>query len=79
MDVEIRNRLWKFADDAKLLGGVGTREGIKSIEDDLKELTSWANNKWQIAFNADKCKVMRIEKTNVRRNYVMEGVGLGEF
>jgi retron-type reverse transcriptase len=44
IDEGLKNRIWKFADDAKLVGkSVG---GSKDIEEDLVRLTNWCKE-WQ--------------------------------
>jgi ribonuclease P/MRP protein subunit RPP40 len=63
----IRNEIWKFADDTKLLGSVHSQVGLRR---DLEKLCSWAE-KWQMAFNVEKCKVMHIGKKNSGAKYRM--------
>ena len=45
-----------FADDCKLYGAVND-DGDNTMQIDLKSLESWSR-KWQLPFNAAKCKVM---------------------
>ena len=75
LDENIKNKLLKFADDTKLLGNVGREEGVKEIQEDLLHIEEWAD-KWQMKFNADKCKVMHLGRANARMKYSMDGVAL---
>ncbi len=42
----------------------------KNLQKDLDNLSEWSN-KWQLAFNATKCKVMHIDNQNENKNYYM--------
>ena len=55
----IVNKLLKFADDTKLVGTVSSECEINQLRLDLKQLYDWSVD-WQVLFNADKCKVIRI-------------------
>jgi len=57
-----------FADDAKLLGKTKNYDQIDSMRQDLQKLFEWSN-KWGMAFNAEKCKVMHIGRGNFQANY----------
>ena len=48
-----------FADDCILYSTVAGPEDVGRLQRDLDTLTTW-QNKWQMAFNAQKCYVMRI-------------------
>ena len=48
-----------FADDCILYSAVAGPEDAGRLQRDLDTLTTW-QNKWQMAFNAQKCYVMRI-------------------
>ena len=63
-----------YADDTKSIvqsTTVKTEVSYKSIFD---ELVDWADN-WQLRFNADKCKVLHMEKNNEQRCYKMRKHG----
>jgi len=77
LDEGIKNKLWKFADDTKLLGKSTDPKGVEEIREDLERLGGWAE-KWQMAFNIDKCKVMHIGKKNRGAKYVMGSKELKE-
>jgi hypothetical protein len=46
-----------FADDTKVFNKVNTPSEQMSLQEDLRSLEDWSL-KWQLRFNADKCKVM---------------------
>jgi len=35
IDSDVVNRVWKFADDVKMIGNVGTVEGVREFREDL--------------------------------------------
>ena len=53
----IRNKVFMFADDLKL---VADATNINDISSDLIELENW-EDLWQLRFNASKCKVMHLQ------------------
>ena len=55
-----------FADDCKLYGAVNQ---VNLMQSDLTHMEEWSE-KWQLPFNASKCKVMHLGTNNERRNYV---------
>jgi hypothetical protein len=75
IDEEIKSRLWKFADDLKMLGRVSTEADVDQLRGDIDKLVEWSEE-WQLSFNLDKCKVMHIGSKNQERGYVIEGKGL---
>ena len=77
IDEGIKSRLWKFADDIKIMGGVSSKEDIEQIRRDLRKLYEWSNE-WQLGFNLDKCKVMHIGSKNGKAEYEMGGKVLDE-
>jgi ribonuclease P/MRP protein subunit RPP40 len=70
LDEGIKNKIWKFADDTKLMGKTTEPKGIEELQEDLARLISWSE-KWQMVFNVDKCKVMHIGKKNSGAKYMM--------
>jgi len=46
--------MFKFAHDAKIVGRVGSKEGIDKLKEDLVTLFEWSEN-WQMMFNVSKC------------------------
>jgi hypothetical protein len=73
----IKNRIWKFADDAKLLGRVTNLSEITELREDLDKLYCWSQ-KWQMTFNIDKCKVMHIGSKNQGTKYEMDNKEIKE-
>src|SRR6266516_4247025 len=72
IDEKIVNRFWKFADDSKMLSKVGSEKEINAIKSDLLELVNWSD-RWQMPFNAKKCKVLHMGKSNPSVEYDIKG------
>ena len=70
IDINILNKISKFADDTKLGGGAENLESILSLQTDLDRVVEWAQ-RWQMTFNVEKCKVMHIGKNNPNFQYKM--------
>ena len=70
MPDSIENLIQMFTDDTKLYAQVNNDEDSKSLQEDVNRLEEWAN-KWQIRFNATKCKVMHLGKENLQKPYYM--------
>ena len=64
--------LSKFADDTKVGGIADNQEECAVLQQILDYLVEWAD-KWQMRFNADKCKVIHFGRNNIRHKYVMGG------
>ena len=62
----------KFADDTKLGMNVSQPENIRQLQEDLRKIGEWSE-KWQMPFNANKCKVMHIGYRNPRSEYSLQG------
>jgi len=72
IEVGLRNRVFKFADDIKLVGVANSRDQSSNIQLDLDDLKEWADQ-WQMTFNYDKCKVMHIGSAGETFSYKMGG------
>ena len=73
MPDEVKYNLCKlFADVCKLYGAVNDDE-VNKMQMDLKSLECWSH-KWQLPFNAAKCKVMHFGYSNPKRTYEMNYV-----
>jgi len=59
LEVGIKNTVYKFADDTKVLAQVQSDAERKLLQEDLDKLTEWTK-KWQMSFNTKKCKVMHV-------------------
>ena len=55
--------LQMFADDTKVFLAISNAFDAKHLQSDLIILEKWSE-KWQVTFNAKKCKVMHIGKKN---------------
>ena len=62
----------KFADDTKCGQIIKSASDTKNLQEALNNLVSWAN-KWGMAFNVKKCKVMHVGTENPQAKYTMEG------
>ena len=51
----IRNMVYKFADDTKVLAQVQRDAERKKLQEDLNKLSEWTK-KWQMSFNTKKCR-----------------------
>jgi len=63
LDVDIKNAIFKFADDTKLIGEVGDDKLTDILQEDLNKLMEWSKM-WQMEFNTEKCKVMYFGNNN---------------
>ena len=63
-----------YADDVKVHGPVNNSEDGDKLQKDLDALVNWAGT-GQLCFNADKCKVLHIEKNNEQCCYKMRKHG----
>ena len=77
IDEGLVNRIWKFADDTKVLGRVSNPKEISELRDDAKKLVEWSQ-KWQMEFNVEKCKVMHVGSKNPRVTMDMGGKAMME-
>ena len=63
-----------YADGTKVHGPVNNSEDGNKLQKDLDALVEWADT-WQLRFNADKCKILHMEKNNEKRCYKMRKHG----
>ena len=47
-------------------------EGGEQLQEDLDKSTEWTNQ-WMMEFNVAKCKVLHAGRTNIMKEYTMEG------
>ena len=59
-----------FADDSKVFHTIQSDEDRLSLQEDLNHMVDWSN-KWQLRFNAAKCKVLHIGRSNPKFDYSM--------
>ena len=67
----------KFADDTKIARIVQSEEDARKLQEDIDRMYLWAQ-KWEMAFNTEKCKVIHVGKKNPRYKYKMGGAELAE-
>jgi ribonucleases P/MRP protein subunit RPP40 len=77
IDEGVTSGLLKFADDSKIFGVVASKDDVRNLQGDLKNLCRWSTN-WLTLFNVEKCKVKHIGYNNKRENYKMDGKNLDE-
>ena len=73
----------KFADDTKVGRVVANEEDREELQNEIDNLVNWTE-KWQMEFNASKCKVIHFGTKNPGYSYTMggfapSGVVLGVF
>jgi len=59
-----------FADDTKIYKEISSENDAKSLQTDINSLEKWSE-RWQIKFNASKCKCMHLGKGNPEYCYKM--------
>ena len=67
----VHNHIALFADDAKLFSRISSIEENQDLQHDLVQLQEWAS-KWQLNFNARKCKVLHLGRQNPNYDYHMD-------
>ena len=70
----VHSAIRMFADDTKIFCLVNDKEDRNKLQLDLERLQCWAD-KWQLRFNATKCKVMHLGNSNLKYDYQMEENG----
>ena len=75
--VELITLLLKFADDTKLAQVIRDDESRRTLQEALNALMAWAE-RWGMAFNTAKCKVMHVGRANPRYEYHMGGQPLSK-
>ena len=75
MPDQVSSTIRLFADDALLYRRINTTDDAKILQRDLDALQTW-ENKWQMAFNPDKCEVLRVttkKKHIINASYNIHG------
>ena len=67
-------RIKLFADDCLLYKTINDENDTKILQNDLDKIVKWCNL-WQMSFNIDKCKMLKISKKldNINVNYKIKG------
>ena len=68
----MQSTVLKFADDTKLYTEVTKEEGGEQLQEDLDKCTEWAKQ-CMMEFSVGKCKVLHAGRTNIMKEYTMEG------
>ena len=71
MPENITSTAYMFADDTKVYRNIKTHIDREVLQSDLSRLEDWSR-KWQLRFNADKCKVLHIGRDNEHYEYYMD-------
>ena len=71
-DAALEALVWKFADDTKAAKTIESEEDGKKMQAIVDSLAAWAE-RWGMAFNVKKCKVLHFGRTNPRFKYFMNG------
>ena len=64
--------VWKFADDTKAAKVIDSEEDCQKMQAIINSLAAWAE-KWGMAFNVKKCKVLHVGRTNPKYKYTLNG------
>ena len=64
-----------FADDTKMYRPVPDEDESRRFQMDITSLGNWSH-KWQLPFNATKCKIMHMGNMNQHYTYNMDGNAL---
>ena len=59
IDVDVSSSILIFADEAKLYSNVCTCDDADRLQCDLDKMSEWST-KWQMLFNHDNCKRLRV-------------------
>src|SRR5215813_14392956 len=70
LESTVKSRLSFFADDAKLMRVVNSREEVALLQYDLDSMGEWTK-KWEMSFNIDKCLVMHFGHGNLKAEYTL--------
>ena len=70
MSSVVDSPIYLFADDTKVFSSIASVDDHSERPHDLEQLEKWSE-KWQPRFNANKCKVMHIGRTNTNSDYAM--------
>ena len=59
IDSYVSSKIFKFADDTKIVGVVSSPEGVMQLKQDIVDLYHLSND-WLMLFNTNKCKLMHL-------------------
>ncbi|KAK8727094.1 hypothetical protein OTU49_009939, partial [Cherax quadricarinatus] len=75
LDEGITSDISKFADDTKIGRIIDSNVDVRELQKDLDKLYSWSE-KWQMQFNVDKCKVLKLGSVHNPSTYKLNNVEL---
>ena len=64
LDTGTTSMISKFADDTKMGRVIEAESDRERLQEDLDRLHEWSL-KWQMSFNSEKCKVLRLGRPNL--------------
>ena len=75
--VNIKSHIRLFVDDTLLYATVSSKDDSNTLQQDLESLVAWTKL-WQMSFNCDKCKILRVYRSRnpVVHQYTMNGTPL---
>ncbi len=73
LDSGLSSNICKFADDTKIGREINSEEDSLSLQVDLDRVLKWSKD-WQMQFNADKYKVLRLGNDDRVTRYELDGV-----
>ena len=73
----IKSSIRLFADDTITYLTISTQDDCHALQSDLTKLEAW-EKEWLMAFNPDKCEIIRItkKKTPILHDYKLHGLTL---
>ena len=77
LDTGITSNLSKFADDTKIGRSIRNLEDSQALQGDLDRLYDWSV-KWQMKFNIDKCKVIKMGSSIETASYKLNNIDIVE-
>ena len=75
LDAGITSRISKFADDTKMGRVIEAESDRERLQENLDRLHEWSQ-KWEMSFNAEKCKVSRLGRPNLDEKYKLNDTEL---
>ena len=68
----IISKLYKFADDCKVVKSISNANDHYKLQSDLDKLDGWAD-KWGMKFNSSKCSILNFGNNNCHFGYDLGG------
>jgi ribonuclease P/MRP protein subunit RPP40 len=71
----INNECRLYADDNKVIAPISSEDDAFNFQNDIYKLDEWSE-KWSMALNFEKCKIMHFGKNNVEYPYYLKNNGV---